>query len=233
LDVEVVPNLFHIEGRASNVYIWRGDEGLLLVDTGFSSDVGAVLETIESLGHSASDVAAIAITHADLDHAGGAALLHERTGAPILAGAQSAALLGQGKAPKHMPWLIQFFSDHFFGYRSVPEEGIGVVADGDRLPGLEDWQVLATPGHSPDHHSFYSRLHGILFTGDALNTRGGRLQSSPKRITGDPEAARQSAMRLLRLTPAVIACGHGRPMTSHDAGTLMSLYSQLHEQSSS
>jgi hypothetical protein len=37
------------------------------------------------------------------------------------------------------------------------------------------------------------------------------------------DAARASARRLLRLTPAVIACGHGRPFTDHSAGDVMML----------
>ncbi len=92
---------------------------------------------------------------------------------------------------------------------------------------LGDWRALATPGHSPDHYSFASETYGILFAGDALNTRGGRLQNSQKRATADPEAARESALRLLRLHPALIACGHGRPTLAQDAADLMTLQRQL------
>jgi glyoxylase-like metal-dependent hydrolase (beta-lactamase superfamily II) len=63
--------------------------------------------------------------------------------------------------------------------------------------------------------------------GDALNTRGGRLQNSQKRATADPEAARKSALRLLRLNAALIACGHGKPTHTHDAADLMALQRQL------
>lgn len=59
--------------------------------------------------------------------------------------------------------------------------------------------------------------------GDALNTRRDRLNCSEERISADIDAARQSARRLLRLTPAVIACGHGRPFLEHSAGDILML----------
>jgi glyoxylase-like metal-dependent hydrolase (beta-lactamase superfamily II) len=64
----------------------------------------------------------------------------------------------------------------------------------------------------------------VFFAGDALNTRNGRINPSPKRITADREAANQSAIRLLQLTPAVLACGHGAPLTNHSSQDLMAAF---------
>jgi hypothetical protein len=41
------------------------------------------------------------------------------------------------------------------------------------------------------------------------------------------EEAKQSAFRLLGLTPAVIACGHGPPMKNHDAEELIKFYHEI------
>jgi glyoxylase-like metal-dependent hydrolase (beta-lactamase superfamily II) len=225
--MELLPNLHWIEGRASNIYLWVGDRGLMLVDTGMPGDAKRIENYLEEIGREMSEIKAILISHADYDHAGSAAVVQERSGASVYSGSQSAELLSRGKSPKHMPAPVQFVVDRFFDYRPVPAETVNIVSDGERMEELGDWRILATPGHSPDHHSFASESQGILFAGDALNTRGGRLQNSQKRITADPEAARESAMRLLRLHPAVIACGHGKPTHSHKADDLMALQREL------
>jgi glyoxylase-like metal-dependent hydrolase (beta-lactamase superfamily II) len=225
--MEVLPKLNWIEGRASNVYLWQDESGLLMVDTGMPGDTKKILAAILEAGYQPADVVAILITHGDVDHAGGAAELSARCDAPIYTNAATAELLTVGKSPKHLPWLMQFLSDHFVGYRPVPVERIQVLEDGQPVPNLGEWQMIATPGHCADHHSFCSPVHGVLFAGDALSTRGDRLQSSRKRITADQAAARESAKRLLQLAPAVFACGHGRPMVDHSAEDVMMLFHEL------
>lgn len=211
----------------SNTYLWIDEAGLMLVDSGRPGDADTILNYVQEIGRHPSEIEAILITHADYDHAGSAARIQEHSGATIYAGPRSAELLSVGKSPKHMPGLAQFIIDRFFHFQPVPEETIKTVSDGETLPAMNDWHVLATPGHTRDHHAFFSSLHGILFAGDALNTRGGRLQCTPKRISADIGAARQSAMRLLKLHPALIACGHGRPMGTHSADDTMRLYREL------
>ena len=225
--MELLPGLHWIEGRASNIYLWLDEAGLIMVDTGMPGDSKKILSYFEEVGLQPSDVSAILITHADLDHAGGAAELSARCEAPVYASAATTEFLVIGKSPKHLPRLAQFISDRFFGYTPVGEDRIAIVEDGQALPDLEAWQAMATPGHCIDHHSFCSPIHGILFAGDALNTRGDRLQMSAKRITADQETASRSAMRLLQLVPAVFACGHGRPMNEHSAEDVMTLFHEL------
>lgn len=222
-------NLHLIEGQRSNIYLWQGQNGLIMIDAGSPGDEKAILEYLEEIGFQASDLAAIFITHADIDHAGSTAALQAHSGAMVYASAETADLLAQGKSPDHMPRVVQFILDHFMGYDPVKTDVIQVVQEGDALDELADFQVLATPGHTLDHHSICSDVHGILFAGDALNARGGQLKSSPKRVSADYKAACQSAMRLLKLHPAIFACGHGQPLENHDATDIMALYRQLEQ----
>jgi glyoxylase-like metal-dependent hydrolase (beta-lactamase superfamily II) len=225
--MQLLPNFFWIEGRASNIYLWQAEAGLLMVDTGMPGDTEKILAYMTANGLDKQGVFAILITHADIDHAGGAAALADRFQAPIYASAATAGYLATGKSPKHLPRLVQFISDRFFGYKPVAGNRVRIVADGQRVPELENWQALATPGHCDDHFSFYSPTHGVLFAGDALNTRGDTLGLGAKRITADQPQAARSARRLLALTPAVLACGHGRPFVHHDAADIMMLFQQL------
>ncbi len=225
--MEIAPNVHWLDGGSSNFYLCEDADGLTLIDTGMPKRQGQVFEAIEKLGRQPSDLVRILITHADIDHAGSAAVIQTQTKATIYAGPETAALLITGKSPRHMPWLVQFIIDVFMKYKAVEKSVIQIFQDGDELPILGGLQVLATPGHTLDHHSFFSPTTGLLFAGDALNTRGDRLQSTEKSITADVDAARQSAIRLLQLTPAIIACGHGKPMSDHDVDDLMILFNEL------
>ena len=156
--MELVPGLHWIEGQRSNIYIWEGNTNPILVDTGMPGDVQIILDTIREIGYQPADIEAIFITHADLDHAGSAAVLQKQTNATIYAGSQTAEYLQQGKSPKHMPWLVQFFLDRLFtATRQVPAEAIRVVSRWrTRSPDSGNWLVLSTPGHTLDHFAFCS-----------------------------------------------------------------------------
>lgn len=223
----IAPQVFHLEASYVNLYLCIEEDGLTLIDSGMPRSEKVVWEAMAAIGRQRSDLAHILITHADLDHAGSAAAIQAETGAMVYAGQETAVLLQKGKSPQHMPWPIQIINDYFIRYKPIPAEAITIFQDGDLLPIMEGIQVLATPGHTLDHHSFYSPATGVLFAGDALNTRNGRLQSTPKRITANQTAARQSAIRLLELTPATIACGHGLPSSNHSSEDIMNLFNQL------
>ena len=68
--MEVLPNLFWIEGRASNTFLWRDESGLIMVDTGMPGDARKIMTYMADNGMELTEVEAILITHADIDHAG-------------------------------------------------------------------------------------------------------------------------------------------------------------------
>ena len=96
---EILPDLHWIEGRASNIYLWVGETGLVLIDTGMPGDVDRIFNYIEKIGRHTTDLQAILITHADIDHAGGAAAIQARSGAPIFAAKETAEHLITGRSP--------------------------------------------------------------------------------------------------------------------------------------
>ena len=62
---------------ASNVYLLETPEGMILVDAGIPYSQSLVLRKMEQLGR--DDLKLIYITHADIDHYGGANALREAT----------------------------------------------------------------------------------------------------------------------------------------------------------
>lgn len=109
---------------------------------------------------------------------------------------------------------------------------------GAGVPGLPGWECVPTPGHTPGHVSCFRPSDRVLITGDALvtlkvNSWDGLLLQRPG-LSGPPwyttwstRAARESIERLARLEPAVLAGGHGRPMTGAGTAEALSAYARL------
>lgn len=209
--MEIFPHLHWLNLGSVNVYLLVEEAGLTLIDTGIPRSEGKILAYVRQLGHEAADIKHIILTHADIDHAGSAKALLEATGAQGWAGAQSAALMAEGLAPKHGFWPIDFFG-RWWRYAAVPSAQLKILEDGQTLPLWGGLTVLFTPGHTADHLSLISASTGVALVGDALNTRGDELQLTPKAITFDMAAARQSAAKLLRHPLTLFACGHGTPL---------------------
>ncbi len=215
--MEIFPDVHWLDLGVSNVYWGVDQDGLTLIDAGMPRQSHKILSAIRQLGYSPSSLRRILITHADIDHAGSLAALVKATGAAVYAGSDTAAHLRQGRSPEHMPRLMQSLAS-FFRYGSVTQ--VTEMADGDELPCLGGLKIIASPGHTLEHHAFFSPSKGVLFAGDALNTRGKRLNLTPRRITADMTLARQSARLLLSLRPTLLACGHGRPLRDLPADNL-------------
>jgi glyoxylase-like metal-dependent hydrolase (beta-lactamase superfamily II) len=174
-----------------NCYVVRASEHAadgVVVDPG--GDPAPILE----LGVT---VAAILVTHTDIDHVLGVADLHAATAAEVWVPAGEADVLRTGAARA--------------GGGVPPHEPEHLVADGDvvRAAGLE-LEVVGIPGHSVDHVAYC--VDGALFSGDLL------FASSVGRVDlpgGDWETLIASIRRLLdRFGPdAVVFPGHGAPTT--------------------
>jgi len=126
----------------------------LVVDPG--DDIDAVLEIIQRHGLA---VKAIVITHAHIDHIGGAQKLKAATGAPVYMNPNDDGLRRMMEV--QAAWL---------GMR--PPEPVEVdteAKDGDRLTvGTTEVHVLHTPGHTQGSISLWLPSEGKLVAGDTL-----------------------------------------------------------------
>ena len=91
------------------------------------------------------------------------------------------------------------------------------------IPGMDGWQWMHTPGHTPGHVAFVRAVDRVVISGDALltlrvNAATGLLLGSqglsapPWYTTWDREAARASIRAIADLEPSVLAGGHGHPL---------------------
>jgi glyoxylase-like metal-dependent hydrolase (beta-lactamase superfamily II) len=126
----------------------------IVIDPG--DDVSDIVEIIE---RNELKVRMIVITHAHIDHIGGAQKLRARTGAPVYMH-EADKLLADSLAIQ-AAWL---------GVETPENPGIDTPArEGDTLrAGPIEAQVLHTPGHTPGSISLYIPLENKLIAGDTL-----------------------------------------------------------------
>jgi len=82
-----------------------------------------------------------------------------------------------------------------------------LLKDGDEVAGL---RVIHIPGHTPGSIALYDGT--LLFSGDTLNVREGRVQGPPPQYTADMRQAIASVRKLLSLKFDVLLPGHGDPV---------------------
>jgi hydroxyacylglutathione hydrolase len=126
----------------------------MVVDPG--DDIGRVLEILRKHGLT---VKAIVITHAHIDHIGGAQKLKQATSAPVYMNLNDTEL--QKMLDVQAAWL---------GMPPVEPVEIDVpTKDGDRLVvGTTEFHVLDTPGHTQGSISLWIPSEGKLVAGDTL-----------------------------------------------------------------
>ncbi len=197
-----------------NLYLIADPDGLTLIDTGMAkSGPKLVLKAIAEQGWQPTDLKRILITHADPGHAGGLAELRAKTGAKIFAGEIEARAIEAGipsRAIKGNP-LTKAMID-VMGRVVMPLTPVHVdeiIMHGQVLPVLDGLQVIATPGHTPGHMSYYAPAHRILIAGDSLNASSGALTFSPAPLHWDYAQGCESARLQAALGATCVCCGHG------------------------
>jgi hydroxyacylglutathione hydrolase len=116
-------------------------------------------DVLEVLRRHDLEVKAIVITHAHIDHIGGAAKLKQATGAPVYMNQNDSEL--QAMLPVQAAWL---------GMRDPEKVEIDADAkEGDSLlVGATEFHVLHTPGHTQGSISVYAPAENKLIAGDTL-----------------------------------------------------------------
>lgn len=161
--------------RSDNFGVLVSDPATGLAALIDAPEEGAILAAIERTGWTPS---LILVTHHHADHVQANLALKTRFGLTIVAPAQEA---------EKIPGVDK------------------TVTDGDTLKlGEEQISVIATPGHTAGHVSYYFPQSGVAFTADTLFAMGcGRLFECP------PEVMYRSLGKLAALPPdTAVYCGH-------------------------
>jgi hydroxyacylglutathione hydrolase len=178
-----------------------GDEAggeAIVIDPG--DEIGRITAVLEK--HQLR-VKAIIVTHAHIDHIGGAQKLKALTGAPVYMNFNDQGLYD------HIDMQAQWL-----GMRTPEKTSIDVNAqEGESLKlGAADFQVLDTPGHTQGSISVWIPAENKLIAGDTLFLDSIGRTDLPG---GDPKQILRSIHdKLLPLDDAVVVIpGHGQTTT--------------------
>jgi len=233
-DLVLIDTYFNGTPEAIGVYLLLGERPAL-IETGPAATLDAVFDGIRASGLRPEDLAAVAVTHIHLDHAGGAGAIAARLpqvevyvhpiGAPHL--------IDPGRLVASAGRLYGDNLPRLFGQVvGVPADRVRVLRDGDEVTlGSRRLVALETPGHARHHHAYWDRDSGDLFTGDVAGVAlpGSRYVRAP---TPPPEfdlaVWLASLARLRTLRPARLLLTH---FGAHDwpEELLAQLEERLHE----
>jgi glyoxylase-like metal-dependent hydrolase (beta-lactamase superfamily II) len=201
--------------RVTAGYLITGDAPVL-IETGSQSSVPVLLSALDELGVGPGELAAVAVTHIHLDHAGGVGdvarafpnatvYVHER-GARHLA---DPSRLVDSAARVYGPLL-----DSLYGrLEPTAPERIHVLADGEEIavsPG-RSLTTVDSPGHAKHHLALHDSQSGLLFCGDAVGVRlpdAGVLRPSTPPPDFDLDQAIDSLGKFAARRPSGLCLAH-------------------------
>jgi glyoxylase-like metal-dependent hydrolase (beta-lactamase superfamily II) len=175
----VAPGIHYIgELDPAAAYAVEVPDGLVLIDSGAEADAHTLKYELSRLGLDWKRLRAVLLTHAHVDHTGGAERLRTATGAKVFAGQGDADVLrrGQSRAALFGSFIPPFSIELHPTNVDVELKG-GEVLDFGEVR----FRVLAAPGHSPGSVCYLMEREKlrVLFSGDVIVALRGGLKMAP------------------------------------------------------
>ena len=208
LPVGVAPGVRRVTCPNPSAYTFTGTQSYLvgegevaLIDPGpdRAEHMDALMEALRP----GERIAQILVTHTHGDHSPGAAVMAERTGAPVWAYGPHGAGISET-----MQALVDQGAEIGGGEGGDPHfDPHHTLAEGESVTG-SGWSLTAlhTPGHLSNHHCFVLDGTGIVFSGDMVMGFATTLVSPPD---GDMAAFMASLDKLAARDDRVYLPGHG------------------------
>ncbi|WP_336037346.1 MBL fold metallo-hydrolase [Halobacterium yunchengense] len=132
-----------VENLAAGVQSFTSNAFLVDGDRTVLVDAGANFDAVAALRDRDADLDAVVVTHPHPDHVG------------------------------NLDAVTDAFDVDVWAFDAGDGESDHELADGDTVTlGDDDYEVLHTPGHHPDHVCLYSRDAGVLFSADLVFANG-------------------------------------------------------------
>jgi len=151
------------------IYLIDEDEKVL-VETGTSNDVRAILDAVRGFGLRPADIDHVIVSHIHLDHAGGAGfLLKEMPGATVYVHERGLKhLVDPSKLVASAQSALGDMASEFGTMSPISPDRLHAVKDGETLDlGGRVLRFLDSPGHAPHELTVFDEKNRSVYTGDA------------------------------------------------------------------
>ncbi|MHA6528907.1 MBL fold metallo-hydrolase [Paenibacillus sp. BAC0078] len=192
-----------------NCYLVEEADGLTLIDAAMPFSVKGIMHTAARLN---KPINRIVLTHAHGDHVGALDELKKRIPeAKLYISERDAALLRGDRSLRADEPQTPIKGSVPTKISSRPDV---LLHEGDSIGSLT---AISTPGHTPGSMSFLDERTGALIVGDAFQTFRRIAVSGtvvpwfpfPAMATWNKAQALSSAIKILELSPKLLAVGHG------------------------
>ena len=218
--------ILNLGNRAVNNYLIAGEDGYILVDTGYESGYRGFRIKLKKAGVDPKEIRTVFLTHAHDDHAGflndvlavtdARVILHPLAVERLKTGQNSFVGGCSGRLAHAFCLVLAALGKGEHRYPPIREEYLDrlIPIDSEAFREMKlPFRVLETPGHTADHISLLK--DDILFCGDAA------MNDFPSRNRviiwiEDPAAFKRSWEVMLSAAPKTICPGHGRPFPASD-----------------
>lgn len=198
--IEVRAGIYQFLGEkpGSHVYLIRGWDKNVLIDTGVSSNFRYLVRCLKQLGLKAKDVDLVVLTHEHFDHIGAAAFFFKTA---VIAAHRLAA--NKIELQDEFVTLTKYqdaASKPFYAHLWL-EDGTNIAL------GNYELRVIHTPGHTSGCICMYELTQRLLFSGDTVFAGGTLSEIAASGNISDyvDSVERLSTLRITELCP-----GHGR-----------------------
>jgi glyoxylase-like metal-dependent hydrolase (beta-lactamase superfamily II) len=229
---QVGPGVHRIESHELvNWYLVEDDGRLAAIDAGLPPDWETLLRVVRSLGRVPTDLAAVVLTHAHIDHTGFAERARVEVGATVYLPSGDRELaahqLRKSESSRNPVKYLRYPATRQLYMTMLKSGALRSTAIGEyetydgghvleAVPGRP--VAVATPGHTRGHTAVHLPDRDVLFSGDALVTRNPYTGETGPRLvslaaTADPQQAMQSLDAIAATGAGTVLPGHGEPWT--------------------
>jgi glyoxylase-like metal-dependent hydrolase (beta-lactamase superfamily II) len=221
-----------------NVWLLRDGDGWALVDTGFfTNTTREVWEHVLRYPLDNAPITRVLVTHLHPDHVGCAGWMTEKFGVDLWMTREEYLLCrvliadtgkpappesvsfysGAGFAPESMDSYMEHFGAFGRVVSTLPESYLR-LQQGMRVQiGDNEWEIIISRGHSPEHACLFCRDLNLLIAGDQiLPTISSNVSVYPTEPAANPLAHWFDSLYMLKqLLPAdvLVLPAHGKPFT--------------------
>jgi glyoxylase-like metal-dependent hydrolase (beta-lactamase superfamily II) len=218
---------FLFSGKQDFIYptLIKYKNELILVDVGFPDMLSLLEKDFEKNGESFSKLTQIWITHHDHDHIGSLHAIRKKYPyIKVYAEAEEVPFIENRDTPFRLKQAVELQAQlsekdqsaglEFQTYlKSVESDKVDFLLYDNMLLLDGNVKVIATPGHTKGHVSFYFPKEKTLITGDALVIKNNKLEIPFPQFSENFIKAKESVTKLAEYPVERILCYHGGTKT--------------------